>query len=53
MDRPNPRINGKNKTIQTKSYTEAYTCTFTKREKWKKIIYIYSIAPKVHLLNLG
>ena len=33
MDRPNPRINGKNKTIQTKSYTEAYTYTLTKEKK--------------------
>ena len=46
-----PRINGKSKAIQTKSHTEAYTYTLTKREEGKK--YIYFIAPKVHLLNLG
>ena len=50
-DRQNPRTNGKNKAIQTKSHTEAYTYTLTKREKGKK--YIYIVAPKVHLLNLG
>ena len=50
-DRQNPRTNGKSKAIQTKSHTEAYTCTLTKREKGKK--YIYILAPKVHLLNLG
>ena len=36
-DRQNPRINGKSKTIQTKSHAEAYTYTLTKREKGKKI----------------
>ena len=51
-DRQYPRTNGKSKAIQTKSHTEAYTQTLTKREKGKKI-YIYIIAPKVHLLNLG
>ena len=50
-DRQNPRTNGKSKAIQTKSHTEAYTFTLTKREKGKKYIYIF--APKVHLLNLG
>ena len=50
-DRQNPRTNGKNKAIQTKSHIEAYTYTLTKREKGKK--YIYIVAPKVHLLNLG
>ena len=50
MDRQNPRTNGKSRAIQTKSHTEAYTYTLTKREKGKKIIYL---APKVHLLNLG
>ena len=44
MDRQNPRTNGKSKAIQTKSYTEAYTYTLTKREKGKKI-YI-SLIPK-------
>ena len=29
----NPRTNGKSKAIQTKSHTEAYTYTLTKREK--------------------
>ena len=29
--------NGKSKAIQTKSHTEAYTYTLTKREKGKKI----------------
>ena len=51
MDRQNPRTNGKSKAIQTKSHTEAYTYTLTKREKGKK--YIYIVAPKVHLLNFG
>ena len=51
MDRQNPRTNGKSEAIQTKSHTEVYTYTLTKREKGKK--YIYIIAPKVHLLNLG
>ena len=50
-DRENPRTNGKCKAIQTKSHTEAYTYTLTKREKGEK--YIYIVAPKVHLLNLG
>ena len=49
-DRENPRTNGQSKSIQTKSHTEAYTCTLTEREKGEKIIYL---APKVHLLNLG
>ena len=43
-DRENPRTNGKSKAIQTKSPTEAYTYTLTKREKGK---YIYiSLLPK-------
>ena len=50
MDRQNTGTNGKSKAIQTKSHTEAYTCTLTEREKGEKIIYL---APKVHLLNLG
>ena len=50
-DRQNPRTTGKSKVIQRKSHTEAYTYTFRKREKGEK--YIYIIAPKVHLLNLG
>ena len=37
MDRQNPRTNGKSNAIQTKSRTEAYTYTLTKREKGKKI----------------
>ena len=41
-DRQNPRINGKIKAIQTTSHKEAYTYTFTKREKGKNMyIYIY------------
>ena len=36
MNRQNPRINGKNKLIQTKSHKEAYTNTLTKRERGKK-----------------
>ena len=41
-DRQNPRTNGKNKAIQTKSHKEAYRYTLTKREKGKKkYIYIY------------
>ena len=50
MDRQNPRTNGESKAIQTKSHTEAYTYTLTKRGKGEKIIYL---APKVHFLNLG
>ena len=44
MDRQNPRTNGKSKAIQTKSHTEAYTYTLTKREKGDRI-YI-SLLPK-------
>ena len=44
MDRPNTRTNGKSEAIQTKSHTEAYTYTLTKRENAKKI-YI-SLRPK-------
>ena len=44
MDRQYPETNGKSKAIQTKSQTEAYTYTLTKREKGKKI-YI-SLLPK-------
>ena len=40
MERQNPRTNVKSKAIQTKSHTEAYTYTLTKREKGKNI-YIY------------
>ena len=40
MDRQNPRTNGKNKALQTKSHKEASTYTLTKREKGKKL-YIY------------
>ena len=36
MDRQNPRTNGKSKATQTKSHTEAYTYTLTKREKGGK-----------------
>ena len=43
-DKQNPRTNGKGKAIQTKSHTEAYTYTLTKREKGKNI-YI-SLLPK-------
>ena len=50
MDRENPRTNGKSKAIQTKSHTEAYTYTLTKRKKGKIHIYFCS---QVHLLNLG
>ena len=49
-DRQNPRTNGKSKAIQTKSHTEAYTYTLTKREKGKYYIYRCS---QVHLLSLG
>ena len=44
-DRENPRTNGKIKAIQTKSHTEAYTYTLTKREKGEIYIYI-SLLPK-------
>ena len=37
-----PKTNGKSKAIQTKSHTEAYTYTLTKREKGGNI-YIYNI----------
>ena len=36
MGRQNLRANGKSKTIQRKSHTEAYTYTLTEREKGKK-----------------
>ena len=49
-DRQNPRTNVNSKAVQTKSHTEAYRYTLTKREKGKKK---YIVAPKVHLLNLG
>ena len=45
MDRQNPRSNGKSKAIQTKSHTEAYTYTLTKREKGKIYIYCCSQSP--------
>ena len=51
LDGENPRTNGESKAIQTKSHTEAYTYTLTKREKGGKIVYLLS--PKGHLLNLG
>ena len=35
-DGQNSRTNGKSKGIQTKSHTEAYTYTLTKREKGEK-----------------
>ena len=44
MDRQNLRTNGKSKVVQTKSHTEAYRNTLTKREKGEKI-YI-SLLPK-------
>ena len=50
-DRQTAKTNGESKALQMKSHPEAYTCTLTKRKKGK--IYIYIIAPKVHLLNLG
>ena len=50
MDGPNPRTNGESKAIHTKSHTEAYTYTLTKKGKGEKLIYP---ASKVHLLNLG
>ena len=50
-NRQNARTNGKSKGIQTKPHTETYTYTLRKRENGKK--YIYIIAPKVLLLNLG
>ena len=37
-DGQNPRANGESKAIQTKSHTEAYTCTLTKRGKGEEII---------------
>ena len=33
MDGQNARTNGESEAIQTKSHTEAYTYTLTKREK--------------------
>ena len=44
MERQNPRTNVKSKAIQTKSHTEAYAYTLTKREKGKNI-YIW-LLPK-------
>ena len=41
----NPRTNGESKGIQTKSHTEAYTNTLTKREKGEKIVYLCSQSP--------
>ena len=52
MDRQNPRTNGK-QSYTDKITWEAYTYTLKKREKGKKKIYIYIVAPKVHLLNFG
>ena len=49
-DRQNPRTNGKSKTIQTKSHTEAYTYTLTEEKKEK--IYI-SLFPKFTSSILG
>ena len=49
--RQNPWTSGKSKAIQTKPHTEAHTYILTRREKGEK--YIYIVAPKVHLLNLG
>ena len=41
-DRQNPKTNGRNKAILTKSHKELYIYTLTKREKGKNIyIYIY------------
>ena len=51
MDKQNSRTNSKSKAIQTKSHTEAYTYTLTKREKGIKKKYI--LAPKVPCLNFG
>ena len=45
MDGQNARTNGESEAIQTKSHTEAYTYTLTKREKGGKNIYI-SLLPK-------
>ena len=46
MDRENPRTNGESEAIQTKSHTEAYAYTLTKREKGKNIyIYLCSQSP--------
>ena len=42
---PPPRTNGKSKATQTKSHTEAYTYTLTKRDKGKKYIYRSSQNP--------
>ena len=44
-DRQNPGTNGKRKAIQTKSHTEEYTYTLTKREKGEKKIYHCSQSP--------
>ena len=45
------RTNGKSKAIQT-NHTQKHIYTHTQKEKKGKK-YIYIIAPKVHLLNLG
>ena len=44
-DIQNPRTNGKSKAIQTKSHTEAYTYTLTKRGKGKIHICCCSQSP--------
>ena len=46
MDRQNPKTNGKSKAIQTKSHTETYAYTLTKREKGKKKYIYISLFPK-------
>ena len=51
LDRENPRTNGKSKTIETKSYKEAYTYTLTKREKGKNIYIL--LLPKCTASILG
>ena len=50
-DKQNPRTNGKSKAIQKKITHRSIDIHTHKKRKREK--YIYVIAPKVHLLNLG
>ena len=51
MDRQNPRTNGKSKAIQTKSHTEAYTYTLTKRKKGERYHCSQSPAPQFGMIR--
>ena len=51
MDRQNPRTNGKKQSYTDKITHRSIHIHTQKKEKREK--YIYIVAPKVHLLNLG